>query len=126
MAAYLLDTNLLIRALRGDSATIGLIAELAAEGAISISAVTSLEIFAGMRPREEAHTKALLDSLINLPVNATIAEQAGRWLYQYARQGIQLSFPDALLAATALVENLTLVTTNAQHFPMPELTVRSV
>jgi predicted nucleic acid-binding protein len=126
MAAYLLDTNLLILSLRGDLTIIGLVAELSAQDGIYISVVTSLELFAGMRPREEADTKALLNSLISLPVDAAIAEQAGRWIYQYARQGVQLSFPDALIAATALVEELTLVTTNRRHFPMPELTVRSV
>jgi len=48
------------------------------------------------------------------------------WIYQYARRGIQLSFPDALIGATALAHGLALVTTNARHFPMEGLQVLPV
>ena len=65
--------------------------------------------------------ESLLDSLVSLPVDEAIADQAGRLIYQYARQGIQLSVPDAQIAATALQHNLTLATTNTKDFPMPEL-----
>jgi len=64
-----------------------------------------------MRPHEEERTMELLDSLENLPVDEAIADLAGGLIYQYARQGIQLSFP----------HDLTLATTNPQHFPMPDL-----
>jgi predicted nucleic acid-binding protein len=32
--------------------------------------------------------------------------------------------PDAIIAATAMTHGLTLVTTNARHFPMPEVSVQ--
>lgn len=64
---------------------------------------------------------ALLDSLAAIEVNEIVADRAGRLIYQYARRGIQLALPDALIAATALEHDLPLVTTNARHFPMLEL-----
>lgn len=122
MASYILDTNILILALRGAPDALDYLEQLNTnEHQVYISVVTRTEIFAGMRPHEEQMTVALLTSFNNLPVNEAIAERAGRWIYHYARNGVQLSFPDSQIAATALEYNLTLVTTNAKHFPMPEL-----
>ncbi|MDH7485995.1 MAG: type II toxin-antitoxin system VapC family toxin [Anaerolineae bacterium] len=121
MADYLLDTNVLILHLRKRPQITALLTRWGEEGALYISVVTRTEILAGMHPHEEERTMELLDSLTNLAVDKAIADHAGRLIYQYARQGIQLSFPDALISATALHHDLTLSTTNPKHFPMPEL-----
>jgi len=121
MANYLLDTNILIYQLRGNPTVSSLLLDLNQRGALAISAITRAEILAGMRPNEETVTLNLLDALLNLPLEAAVADRAGRLIYQYHRQGVQLSIADALIGATALEHHLTLVTTNAKHFPMPEL-----
>ena len=126
MSDYLLDTNILIYQLWGNQKVITLLTELANDGDFYISAAVRTEILAGMRPHEEAKTLDLLKNLISLPVDNPIADRAGRLLYQYVRRGIKLSLPDVLIAATALEHTLTLVTTNAKHFPMPELTLHLV
>jgi len=126
MADTLIDTNLLILALRKRPEAIHLLKRLKAEGELHISIVTRTEILAGMHPSEEGRTMDLLSSLSNLPVDVASADQAGRWIYAYARRGIQLSVPDAIIAATAFAHGLTLVTTNAKHFPMPEASVQPV
>jgi predicted nucleic acid-binding protein len=121
VANYLLDTNVLILHLRERSEITALLAHWGLENILYISVATRTEILAGMRPHEEERTMELLYSLENLPVDEAVADQAGRLIYQHARRGIQLSFPDALIAATALHHNLTLATTNPKHFPMPDL-----
>ncbi len=122
MADYLLDTNVLILALRSDPKALDLLDALDRKREhVCISVATRTEILAGMRPHEEERTIELLGSLDNLLVDEITADQAGRLIYQYACQGIQLSFPDALIAATALHHGLTLATTNPKHFPIPDL-----
>jgi hypothetical protein len=123
---YLLDTNILILHFRNRPDITAMLADWQANGNLFISVTTRAEIFAGMHSHEEARTVALLDSLSGLPVDEAIADLAGRLIYRYARQGVQLSFPDAQIAATAIHHNLVLATTNAKHFPMPELQLKAV
>ena len=101
MPDYLLDTNILIRALRQHKPTLDLIERLQQQAILHASVITRAEVLSGMHAREETSTMSLLQSLNNLAVDAAIADQAGRWVYQYARQGIQLSIPVALIGATA-------------------------
>ncbi len=121
MADYLLDTNVLILALRGRHVALDLLDVLQRQATLHISVVTRTEVLAGMHPREETRTLHLLQSLESLPITLAIADRAGRWIYQFARQGVQLSFPDALIGATAVRHDLALVTTNTKHFPMSEV-----
>ncbi|HMR66583.1 MAG TPA: type II toxin-antitoxin system VapC family toxin [Anaerolineae bacterium] len=127
MANYLLDTNILILVLRSTPKALDFLDDLIRnEDGIFVSVVTRTEIFAGMHSHEEQRTTDLLGLLNSLPLDEPIADQAGRFIYQYARQGIQLSVPDAQIAATALHHNLNLVTTNTKHFPMPDLKLQTI
>lgn len=116
MPTSLLDTNILIFALRRNTAALDLLERLRQRDDATISVATRAEILAGMRPHEETITMALLNSLRNLVVSDEVADLAGRLIYRLARTGIQLSFPDALIAATAIIQNLAIITTNAVHF----------
>jgi tRNA(fMet)-specific endonuclease VapC len=116
MPTSLLDTNVLIFALRRNTAALDLLEQLRQRDDATISVATRAEVLAGMRPHEEPTTMALLDSLRNLPVTDEVADLAGRLIYRLARNGVQLSFPDALISATAIVHDLSIITTNAVHF----------
>jgi len=118
MNHYLLDTNVLVLHLRGERGVPALLNRWSQSHELCISAATWVEILAGMHTREEKVTMHLLQSLTTISVNPPIADRAGRMIYQHARKGFQVSFPDALIAATAQEHNLMLVTSNGQHFPM--------
>ncbi len=122
MATQLLDSGIVILALRRNARALDLI-PLDSDDPPCVSVVTRTEILAGMRPHEETRTLELLDALSTLAVGPSIADRAGRLIYEYARKGIQFSVADALIAATALDHQLVLVTTNKDHFPVPELKV---
>ncbi|MCB0175059.1 MAG: type II toxin-antitoxin system VapC family toxin [Anaerolineae bacterium] len=126
MTDYLLDTSILIFRLRNNPRVEQLLSQLDDGGDWYISGIVRTEILAGMRPQEEAATLDLLNALISLPIDNPTADRAGRLIYQYARQGVTLGIADAVIAATAPEHTLTLVTTNAKHFPMPELQLHLV
>jgi len=122
VATNLLDSGIIILALRGNAKALDMI-PLGSEDPPCISAVTRTEILAGMRPHEQTRTMELLDALSTLAVGPSIADRAGRLIYDYARRGIQFSVADGLIAATAIEHHLALATTNEDHFPIPELRV---
>jgi len=74
------------------------------------SVVTRAELFAG-RAAEEEPVQRLLEPLRELIVDAAVAERGGR-----IRRLTALALPDALIAATALEHDLTLLTRNRRHF----------
>lgn len=127
MSNVLLDTNILILALRRNPLALSLLEQFIADGdSLFVSSVTRTEILAGMHPREEDKTFALLNTIPVLSVDVAIADRAGRLIYAYARQGVQLSIPDAMIGATALQRNLLLYTTNRKHYPFANLDVRGL
>jgi len=123
MTDCILDTGVLIRHLRDYADYPELVDRLTEEGDIFISAITRLEIVRGMREREQDATFELLDSLETADVTRWIADQAGELIRFWKTCGITLGDADAVIAASALQQGLTLVTTNPKHFPMPELTI---
>jgi predicted nucleic acid-binding protein len=123
MSDNLLDTNILIRYLRKTPGYRDLMRTIGARGWTYISAMTCLEIVRGMQERERKETFDLLDSLETIPVTAEIADGAGELIRSWRARGINLGDADAIIAASALEEGLPLVTTNAKHFPMPDLVV---
>lgn len=126
MPAYLLDSGILIRHLRKRAGYPELIKRLGQTGDLYISAFTRVEVLRGMREHERERTIALLDSFITQVIDRVTADQAGEWIRAWQVRGVTLGGPDAVIASSALQARAALVTTNARHFPMPELTVLSV
>lgn len=118
MTALLVDTSVLIDALRGVEPARELLREQATRGPLVGSIVTRVEVLCGMRQAEERVTRALLDRLVWHPVDDEVVEEAGRlgrrWLPSH--RGIDTA--DLTIAATASVLGLPLKTRNVRHFPM--------
>jgi predicted nucleic acid-binding protein len=122
MTTYLLDTSVIIDVLNGKRDREALLKGLLSQGdLLACCAVNVSEIYAGMRPKEEAKTEALLQSLDYYEINWEAAKRAGLLKRDYSKKGQTLSLTDTTIAAVALEYNLTLITDNVKHYPMPQL-----
>jgi predicted nucleic acid-binding protein len=119
----LLDTTVLIDALRGRPAAERVRALRDTGQAPWICAINVEEVLRGSRTAEETVVKRFLGGIRLAPLGRAEGEQAGRWRREYARQGITLSQADCLIAAAAVGVGARLATGNPKHFPMPELGV---
>lgn len=111
-----LDTNILIDYLRNRKEAIEYLENL--PSVPKVSAVTVAELYAGVREGQE---RQILDRLANdfnvIAVTHDIAVKGGLIRRDYLKShGMELA--DAIIAATAAIENATLVTLNKKHFPM--------
>ena len=123
----LLDTTILIDALRHRHRRRELLTGAIHEGhTLATTAINLAEIYAGMRPAEEAKTEMFLRGLECYPVTAAIARRAGRLKWEWSQKGRTLALDDMLIAAAALEHGLTLMTDNRMDFPMPELVMYSL
>ncbi len=113
----IIDTNIVIDFLKERSEAIQFFSEL--EDRPVISVITVSELYARVRESERRTLQAFIDGSQTVAVNEKIALQAGEYLNQYQKShGVRLG--DALIAATATVLSLELVSLNAKHFPMLE------
>jgi predicted nucleic acid-binding protein len=116
--SVLVDTSVLIDYLRGHKAAADILENERSAGALHASEITRLEVLAGMRPEEEHGTRSLLSSLRWHPVDVQVVERAGElgrtWLASH--RGIDGA--DLVIAATAMLFDVRLLTGNVPHFPM--------
>lgn len=117
-AGLLLDTDVLIDFLRATPAAAKWLEGVSER--TFISSITVAELFAGVREGRERETlEAFVRTFDVLTVDEVVAQRGGLLRRDFGRShGVGL--PDALLAATALVYDLRLVTLNRKHFPMLE------
>jgi predicted nucleic acid-binding protein len=120
----LLDTSVLIDALRGRGAGERL-RGLRRSGASTpwISAINVEELYRGVREAEEPALGRFLGGFRLAPLGREEAELAGRWRRDFARRGVTLGQADCLIAAAAAGIGATLATGNPKHFPMDGLVV---
>ena len=89
-------------------------------GHITMSAVTVDEIMYGLARKQDAGLQAWFDCFMSrnqvLTVTQTIACRAGEMRAMFSLRGVVRSQADMLIAATAQVHALTLVTRNVRDF----------
>jgi predicted nucleic acid-binding protein len=119
----LLDTTVLIDALRGRPAADRVRALRRAGHVPWICAINAEEIMRGARPEEEAVIGRFLQGMRLAPLGRSEGERAGRWRRDYALRGVTLSQSDCLIGAAATAVGVPVATGNPKHFPMSELQV---
>lgn len=121
MRRLLIDTDVAIDYLRGRHYARQLLEGLWQDGEACLSVVSVYELYAGLRPGEEAATEAFIDACRVLPVDRSVARAAGEWRRRWQAEGITLTTADCLIAGTARVHGLRVATRNVRHYPDPDL-----
>jgi len=126
MSDRLLDTTVLIDLARGDAVAADWVDAARQRGErLCISVISAMEMIAGCRNQSQAQQmgKLLADFAI-LHLTPEVSARAYDLMIAYNKSH-GLAIPDALIAATALTEGLSLVSDNERHFRMiPELNVQ--
>lgn len=120
-ASYLLDTNILIAALRGEPRS--LLNRLAgiAPNRLHLSSIVLAELVTGAEKSERrsatlAAVKDVIQGMPPLPFDADCANAYGRIRAQLERKGTAIGPMDMLIAAQAMSAGLVLVTDNLREF----------
>lgn len=125
---YLLDTNVVseIPKPRPNQGVLGWLDEID-EDSIFLSVITVAELRHGIDRLPAGRRRRVLDDWFRndlrerfegrlLPVDAVIADACGKLMATCEASGRTMELADALIAATAEVHNLALVTRNVSHF----------
>ena len=118
---YLVDTDILIWILRGNEKYEKFLLDLKDKGSFSVSTITIAEIYKNIYPSEIVKTESVIGEFLIWDVTSAVAKQAGLYLQEHIKHSKALSLTDCLIAATANVNNLMLVSLNIRHFPMKDI-----
>lgn len=112
---YLIDTDIIIDHLRGFRSLFEIEEILGTSlESMAISTVTAVEIYFGIKefyPQKVKPVQTLINRFLALSLNLAIAKIAGEFRACY-----KLGLGDCIIAATAFVFNLILITKNIKHF----------
>ena len=129
MKKYLLDTDILLFALKGNATVLDRWANLNASQ-WSISAISGYEIQKGIEanPTSKSSQRAtlLIAQLDMEPITSDVSLEAAKIHQTLKSQGLSIGPADELIAAQAVVLGATLVTNNTKHFSqVPRLKIET-
>jgi predicted nucleic acid-binding protein len=110
---WLLDSNVWIEAAAGVPHAARALAEAAKSDWAGFSAISRLEVlgFPNLTPAEENGLLVMLSQFNEVPVSGQIIDRA-----VHLRRQVKIKAPDAIIAATALLQNAELITRNTTDF----------
>jgi tRNA(fMet)-specific endonuclease VapC len=109
-SGYLLDTNIAIAILVNEGTVIDFIQQASRDRmGIYFSTITECEVIAGLKPEEQLRAERLFTSKRCVAVTSEIAKFAGSIRRDQKSKGRKLKTPDAIIIATALANDLILL-----------------
>ncbi len=125
-AGYLIDSDIIIEILRGNKGINSSFNEIKSHNPnIYYSPVSKAEIFAGAFEKEIDDIKIFFNQMLCLDITAAIGEKAGNFLNSFNKSH-NIGLGDALIAATAILYGLDLITQNIKHYPMSGIAIASI
>ena len=111
----LCDTNILVEFYKNDLAVINELRNIGTDQ-LAISVITQAELYYGaINKAELSQIQKHLNLLNTLPIDQPVSTQFIQLMAQYSLSH-KLTIPDALIAATALVYDISLYTLNIKDF----------
>jgi predicted nucleic acid-binding protein len=115
----LLDTTVAVDHLRGDQAAVDLLRELVDQDEVlAASEIVRFELVAGVREDELPALEQFFAAVSWVPIGEDVARTAGELARKHRRAYSGIDDADYLIAATSLLLEADLLTTNVRHFPM--------
>lgn len=117
MQNILFDTNIIIYFLKRDSRVITFLDSLEKIN-VHISIISWIEILTGSfrHGKKISEMAWSLSHFIRLPINDAVGQTAAFIMQEKLMMGKKKDFQDSLIAATAVMYNMTLVTNNPRDF----------
>ena len=122
---YLLDTNILIYAFQEKQPFSSLFIKWARKNELCLSVIAVSEFMIGADDADITKLKSLVENINLYDVDYEIAKQAAVYRKAFLLKQKKVFLLDCMLAATAKVNNLTLVTVNKSDYPMKDIKVIS-
>jgi len=117
VADRVVDSDVLIDALRGVPAANATLARLVREMTVATTTINLFELECGVETDEEhLRVRELLENLDLLPVDALAAVEAAAIDRELRRHGRRIDTRDTLIAGVARSYDIPLVTRNRRHF----------
>jgi tRNA(fMet)-specific endonuclease VapC len=122
--SYLSDSDVLIDALNGRESALDIL-ERHSNDFIAVSTISLGEIFDGAigsrdPERHLAMARGFLEPFFLVPPDASIMSQFAQLRVDLRRSGLLIPDFDLVIAATAIVHDLTLITRNRRHYERAE------
>ena len=115
----LVDTSVAIDHLRGEASATDLLRKLVeADEILAASEVVRFELLAGVRDDELEALEHFFSAVSWVAIDEDVARAAGALARKHRRAHSGIDDGDYLIAATALLLDAELLTTNVRHFPM--------
>lgn len=115
----LIDTTVAIDHLRGVARATELLSRLVDEGeTLLASEIVRFELLAGVKPKEIEALEQFFSLLVWVAVGEDVTRTAGELARRHRKAYSGIDDADYLIAATAIVTESDLFTTNVRHFPM--------
>ncbi|RQH00046.1 PIN domain-containing protein [Natrarchaeobius oligotrophus] len=117
----ILDTSFLVDVLRGEETVKKAIRTVDERGTARVSSVTVMELWEGVHLADSAENqraivKNVLEDVREVPFDRDCATTAGEINARLHRNGTPIEAADVMIAATALVHDVPVVTKNVDHF----------